>query len=156
MPVYPSLMAVHPRKTIREKIVTLLTAGVTSAAGRVYDSRDKQPIQTAPFVVVRTTADESLAGDIINLALPRHQRQLTVEIDVVDTERPSSGTLAGDADDLAREIEETLSVNPTLDGLALSCLYSVSILEEGLEVDPPAYRVGMTYLVLYEDALGAP
>ena len=146
-------MAVHPRKSIREKIVSLLSAGgaVPSAGGRIYDSRI-QPIATAPFVVVRITEDEP-EEPFVGLSVPTYMRVLTVEIDCVDTERPSSGTLAGDCDDLAREVEIALQANLTLDGLALSCLLGGSILEESGEVDPPAYRCQLTYEVRYEDTV---
>ena len=143
----------HPRKTIREKIVTLLTTGVTLASGRVYDSRT-QPVLTAPFVIVRTILDEPQADEFIGLSTPDYMRLLTVQVECVETERPSSGTLAGDADDLARQVEETLADEITLGGLALSCLLAGTTLEESTEVDPPAYLVSLTYLVQYSDTLG--
>lgn len=143
----------HPRRTIREKIVSLLSTGVTLAGGRVYDSRT-QPVLTAPFVVVSVTSDDPQLDDFIGLSKPDYMRMITVQIDCVETERPSSGTLAGDADDLARQVEETLADKITLDGLALSCLLSGTTLEESTEVDPPAYQASLTYLVQYSDTLG--
>ena len=143
----------HPRKTIREKIVTLLSAGSSIAGGRIYDSRT-QPVSTAPFVMVRTVSDDPQTDDFIGLSKPDYMRLLTVEIVCVDTERPGSGTLAGNADDLSRQVETTLADQITLDGLALSCLLSGTTLEESTEVDPPAYQVSMTYLVQYSDTLG--
>ena len=146
-------MAVHPRKTIREKVVSILSAGgvVPSAGGRIYDSRI-QVVETAPFVVVRVVSDEP-EEPFIGLSIPTYNRVLTVEIDCVDTERPASGTLAGNADDLAREVEIALQGNITLDNLALSCLLQSSILEESGEVDPPAYRVQLIYQIRYEDTV---
>jgi len=146
-------MAVHPRKTIRNKIITLLKAGVTSASNRVYDFRT-QPAQTAPFINVTTPSDEPDLEDFVGLSTPNYMRILTVEIHCVETERPSSGTLSGDADDFAREVEEALADNITLDGLALSCLLSTTTLEAGDEVDPPAFSVILTYEVKYSDTLG--
>lgn len=144
----------HPRKTIREKIVTLLKAESPAiASGRIYDSRI-HPVGTAPFVTVRTVADDPQVEDMIGLSKPDYMRLLTVQIDCVDTERPGSGTLAGNADDLARQVEEALADKITLDGLALSCLMSGTTVEESIEVDPPAYQVSLTYLVTYSDTLG--
>ena len=119
----------------------------------MYDSRT-QPVLTAPFVVVSVTSDDPQLDDFIGLSKPDYMRMLTVQIDCVETERPSSGTLAGDADDLARQVEETLADKITLDGLALSCLLSGTTLEESTEVDPPAYQASLTYLVQYSDTLG--
>jgi hypothetical protein len=147
-------VATHPRKTIREKVVTLLSAGVVGAGGRVYDSREKQPVATGPFVVVKTILDQSPPEDQYGLSLPTYQRQLELEVHCVETGRPTSGTLAGDADDLAREVEEYLADYVDLDGLVLTCLLTASTMEEGLDVDPPAFRVVLTYQVIYEDALG--
>lgn len=147
-------MATHPRKTIREKIVSLLTEGVSSAGGRVYDSREKQPVATGPFVVVRTLADDSPAEEMAGVSLPTYHRELAVEVACVATGRPSSGTLAGEADDLAREVEEYLADFVSLDGLALTCLLRSSTFEEGLEVDPPAFQALLNYAVIYEDRLG--
>lgn len=143
----------HPRKTIREKIVTLLKAGVTLASNRVYDSRT-QPVSTAPFVVVSIASDEPQEDDFIGLSKPDYMRVLTVQIMCVETGRPSSGTLAGDADDLARQVETTLANNITLDGLVLSCLLSSTMLEESTEVDPPAFSATINYIVQYSDTLG--
>lgn len=147
-------MATHPRRTIREKVVSLLTTGVTAVSGRVYDSREKQPVQTAPFLIVRTSSDDVPADDTLGLSLPIYQRTLTLEVDAVVAGRPATGTLAGDGDDLARDVEEVLADNIDLDGLALTCLLSGSTVEEGLEVDPPVYQVSLIYTILYEDRLG--
>lgn len=143
----------HPRKTIREKIVTLLSSGVTLAGGRVYDSRT-QAVATAPFVIVSIVSDDPNDDDFIGLSTPNYMRVLNVQVACVDTGRPGSGTLAGDADNLARQVEETLADKITLEGLALSCLLSGTTLEESNEVDPPAYQATLTYLVQYSDTLG--
>lgn len=147
-------MATHPRRSIREKVVELLGSGVTAVSGRVYDSREKQPVQVEPFLIVRTLSDEVPADDSLGLSLPIYQRTLTLEVEVVVAGRPASGTLAGAADDLARDVEEVLADNIDLGGLALTCLLSSSTVEEGLEVDPPAYQVSLIYTILYEDRLG--
>jgi hypothetical protein len=145
-------MAVHPRKTIREKVVSILASGVTSAGGRVYDSRT-QVVQTAPFVVVNSVSDEP-EEPFIGISHPTYNRLIIFEIDCVDTERPGSGTLAGNADDLSREVELALQGNLTLDNLALSCLLGGAIVEASEEIDPPAYQVTLTYFVRYEDSIG--
>jgi hypothetical protein len=147
-------VAVHPRRTIREKFVSLLDAGIPALTGSVYDSREKQPAGTAPFINVWTPSDESPADDSLGLSLPIYQRILTVEVLCVVAGRPASGTLAGEGDDLARDVELYLADYVDLDGLALTCLLSSSTVEEGLEVDPPAYQVSLVYIVLYEDRLG--
>tara|TARA_R110000796_G_scaffold83510_2_gene182655 strand:+ start:2355 stop:2795 length:441 start_codon:yes stop_codon:yes gene_type:complete len=145
-------MAIHPRKTIREKVVSILSSGVSSASGRVYDSRT-QVVQTAPFVVVNSVSDEP-EEPFIGLSHPTYNRVITFEIQCVDTERPSSGTLAGNADDLSREVELALQANLTLDNLALSCLLGGAIVNASEEIDPPAYQVTLTYFVRYEDTVG--
>ena len=141
----------HPRRNIREKVVSVITAATPAAGSRVYDSRT-QPVTTAPFVIVTTPAEEIL--DNQELGTPTFQRLLTVHVECVESGRPTSGTLARDCDDLAREVEEALAANRTLDGLVLYISLASTNMEAGDDIDPPAHSAVMVYEAQYLDSEG--
>lgn len=139
-------MATHPRRTVREAVVTLLT-GASVASGRITDSNPTAVQGTLPACDVWTPEDEFLRWHDFS---SRHfERKAVVTITCyVQANASAAATL----DDLCRDVEAAIESDVTLSGVAQTKVeYIGTSIELGDENDPKAARADISYAYQYLD-----
>ncbi|WP_455480091.1 hypothetical protein V4B17_03535 [Bartonella sp. B23] len=104
----------HPREKIRESFVSLLKAGKTTAAERVFNMRDFNfSVESMPAINVSTQNERLEEGHDYGL----RRRILTIDVECYATQEDGARCV----DHLAWEVEEIFHANPTLNNTVESC-----------------------------------
>jgi hypothetical protein len=139
----------HPRKLVRNAVVTMLT-DATAAGKRVDSSRvDPHKKSQLPAISVYTLHDEvdeeATAGNAPRERTHKLELQIQGYVDVSDT-------VADDMDDLAEQIEAVMEGDPYLDGTAGESMLTGTAMQvrepEGRN-DPLVGVVTLVYSVTY-------
>ena len=141
----PTPVVVHPRTTIRNKFVSLLT-GQTTAGSRVYNSRT-QAVSTLPALRVFTRSDEFVEWRHLDGGAHR-MVEVSVECLVSDN---NEATAAEECDDLCREVEKRMNSYPDVDGTALLRTLGSTDIEHNDNTDPPVVMGTVNFQVEYVD-----
>lgn len=150
-------MPVHMRTQIRDALVAALREGGVSGnswGSRVFASRRYPLARTdLPAILVYTLEESSGRDTARNL-----QRQLSVAVEAV-TE--ANGTLDAELDELCRQAEASISVDPTLGGL----VYDIELRGTQIALHPggadrkPEFETGgaaMAFLATYRTPVTDP
>tara|TARA_R110000824_G_scaffold82382_6_gene206494 strand:- start:1829 stop:2269 length:441 start_codon:yes stop_codon:yes gene_type:complete len=141
----PVLLVTHPRTTIRDKFLSLLS-GQTHAGTRIYDSRT-QPVSTLPALRIFTRDDEFIEWRSLGHAA---HRKVEVSIECLVSDNDESD--AADACDvLCRQVEVRLNDFPDIDGTALARTYNSTNIEFNNDTDPPVVMGSVVFDVEYLD-----
>lgn len=139
------------RKTIRDKLVAVITAGVSDfggsvnpALGRVFENRMK-PIWEAELPAVNVYGINESA-EIFNVAPREYKRTLAVRIDVVVKADENTDDAI---DALTRKIEKILFMNETLDGVVSDVVLGDTEMELDTDGRSLTGLARMTWLVTY-------
>lgn len=137
----------HPRKLIRQAVVTLLS-GATAADARVFKAREVSFKQSELPAVAVYTPDEEV--ETTRSTAPRElERTLQLVVEGV-TESGSPSDVDDAADDLSEEIEAALDADPTLGGTATDTLLVRTESDTFSQTGKNHGLVRLTFTVFYE------
>ena len=135
-------MANHVRQQIREKFGTTLT-GLTTTGSRVYESR-VYPLETVPALVIYTKSETS---EPIVIGTDRvMSRELSV---VVEGYAKATSNFDDTIDTISKEVEEAISADRTLGGLAKDTYIESTEIEYTGDGEQPVGYVSLTFLTNY-------
>jgi len=139
----------HKRKTIREKIVTLLKAGATSAGDNVFSNRAHALFATElPSIIVYSGDEDS---EFLNPPENRLKRTLDVFIELAIGQTTN---IEDEIDALCLEVEEIIKPKSELDRLYGNLVQSVELkkTETGIfeKADKVIGSAKLTYSFEYE------
>lgn len=137
----------HPRKLIRQAVVTQLT-GVTSAEARVFKARTVPFKQAELPALAVYTPDEEV--ETTRSTAPRElERTLQLVVEGV-TASGSPSDVDDTADDLSAQVEAALDADTTLNGTATDTLLTRVESDVFSESGKNHGLVRMTFTVFYE------
>lgn len=140
----------HVRKSIRDRIASVLDSGVALVSNRVYASR-VYPIDPSklPAITVYTGSE---ASGLNNIALGTSDlmRNLSVTVDcyVRITE-----TFDDDVDAICVQIEEAIASDFTVNGLAKDAVLTSTDIDFSGDAEQPVGVARMTFVVRYVTAI---
>ena len=119
------------RKNIRSALSTLLL-GNTSAGNNVFSNRIT-PVwnNELPVILIYSEEEDAVPRD---LRVSSYQRILNLTI---ECKAEANASLDDDLDDLASEIEDILSSNPSISGTSLGSVLTRTELELNAEAEKP-------------------
>jgi hypothetical protein len=134
----------HVRQQIRDRMQSVLLAGVTSTSGRVYTSRVYALSQLAlPSVTISFDSERS---SLITMGLRTMDRDVNI---VVDVYASATSDLDDALDDICVEVEESIAGDFTMNGLAKSCILTSTDLSLTGGSDTPIGVARLNYTVSY-------
>ena len=137
-------MANHIRQQIREKLGTTLT-GLTTTGSNVYESR-VYPLENAslPALIIYTKSETS---EPIVIGTQRlMSRELSV---VVEGYAKATSNFDDTIDTISKEVEEAISADRTLGGLAKDTYIESTEIEYTGDGEQPVGYVSLTFLTNY-------
>mgnify|MGYP001181139922 CR=1 FL=1 len=135
-------MANHIRQQIREYFGTNLN-NLTTTGTRVHETR-VYPLETLPALVIYTKSETSEPLVIGSDRLM--SRELSV---VVEGYAKATSNFDDTIDTISKEVEEAISADPTLGGLAKDTYLEATEIEFNAEGEQPLGFVSLTFLTNY-------
>lgn len=139
----------HVRKQIRDRVESILAAGVTLVSSRVYASR-VYPLTEANLPAVTVYAG-SEASDLRTMGAKTLSRELSLNVDAYVR---VTDTFDDDIDALAVQIEETIAADYTLNGLVKDAVLVSTEIEFDGEAERPIGVARLTYAIRYVTTIG--
>ena len=140
----------HVRKSIRDRIASVLDSGVALVSSRVYASR-VYPIDPSklPAITVYTGSE---ASGFHNMAsgIPDLMRNLSVTVDCYVR---VAETFDDDVDALCVQIEEAIANDFTVNGFAKDVVLNSTEIDFSGEAEQPVGIARMTFVVRYITAI---
>ena len=138
----------HVRKSIRDRIISVLSSGVSLVSTRVFGSRVYAITDAElPALTVYTGSESS---DRLSMGVSDLNREMTVEVDAYVK---ATDTFDDSVDAIAVQIEEAIAGDFTVNGLAKSAtLISTEINFSG-EAEQPVGIAKFTFAVRYVTAM---
>lgn len=141
----------HARQQIRERVATVVT-GLTTTAGRVYQSRIYNLEKTdLPCLLVYSRNEDSERDT--HTSTNGLARNLSI---VIEGYQKGASNLDDSLDTIAEEVETALGADPTLNALVKDQSIQASEIEYTGEGETPIGLVRMTFEVNYRTTTTAP
>ena len=138
----------HVRKSIRDRIVSVLTSNVTLVRTRVYGTR-VYPLNEAELPAI-TVYSGSEVSNRLNMGLNDLNRSLSVEVDIYIR---ATGTFDDDVDAIAVQVEEAIAGDFTVNGLAKEAVLTGTDIQFSGDAEQPIGVAKLTFIVRYVTAL---
>jgi hypothetical protein len=138
----------HVRKSIRDRIVSVLTSNVTLVRTRVYGTR-VYPLNEAELPAI-TVYSGSEVSNRLNMGLNDLNRSLSVEVDIYIR---ATGTFDDDVDAIAVQVEEAIAGDFTVNGLAKEAVLTGTDIQFSGDAEQPIGVAKPTFTVRYVTAL---
>ena len=142
----------HVRKQIRDKFVTILTAGVSLVSKRVYASRVYSLTQAKLPAITISSGAESSSLMTIGATMGAKSLNRTLEITVSIYEN-ANASLDSLIDAIAVQIEEAIGADFTLSGIAKQSVLTSTNIEFSGETEQPVGIATLTFSVQYVTSL---
>lgn len=137
----------HQRKTIRDAVASVLSAGNTIvAAGKVYSNRGLN-VWAEDLPVVNVTTDSETA-EVFETCNKKYQRDLTIVIEAVATQ-VGDATIDDTLDDLADKIERAMKADATWNGTVFDSSLTTTTLSIDADGEKFVGRAQLTYSARY-------
>jgi len=142
----------HVRKQIRDKFVTILTAGVPLVSRRVYATRVYSLTQAKlPAITISSGAESSSLMTIgATMGAKSLNRTLEVTVSIYENANASLDSLI---DAIAVQIEESIGADFTLSGIAKQSVLTSTNIEFSGETEQPVGIATLTFSVQYITSL---
>jgi hypothetical protein len=138
----------HVRKSIRDRIVSVLTSNVTLVRTRVYGTR-VYPLNEDELPAI-TVYSGSEVSSRLNMGLNDLNRSLSVEVDIYVR---ATGTFDDDVDAIAVQVEEAIAGDFTVNGLAKEAVLTGTDIQFSGDAEQPIGVAKLTFTVRYVTAL---
>lgn len=145
-------MMAHVRKQIRDKFVTILTAGVPLVSKRVYATRVYSLTQAKLPAITISSGAESSGLMTIGATMGTKSLNRTLEITVSIYEN-ANASLDSLIDAIAVQIEEAIGADFTLSGIAKQSVLTSTNIEFSGETEQPVGIATLTFAVQYITSL---
>jgi len=145
-------MMAHVRKQIRDKFVTILTAGVPLVSKRVYATRVYSLTQAKLPAITISSGAESSGLMTIGATMGTKSLNRTLEITVSIYEN-ANASLDSLIDAIAVQIEEAIGADFTLSGIAKQSVLTSTNIEFSGETEQPVGIATLTFSVQYITSL---
>lgn len=142
----------HVRKQIRDKFVTILTAGVSLVSKRVYATRVYSLTQAKLPAITISSGAESSGLMTIGATMGAKSLNRTLEITVSIYEN-ANASLDSLIDAIAVQIEEAIGADFTLSGIAKQSVLTSTNIEFSGETEQPVGIATLTFAVQYITSL---
>jgi hypothetical protein len=142
----------HVRKQIRDKFVTILTAGVSLVSKRVYATRVYSLTQAKLPAITISSGAESSSLMTIGATMGAKSLNRTLEITVSIYEN-ANASLDSLIDAIAVQIEEAIGADFTLSGIAKQSVLTSTNIEFSGETEQPVGIATLTFSVQYVTSL---
>ena len=142
----------HVRKQIRDKFVTILTAGVSLVSKRVYATRVYSLTQAKLPAITISSGAESSSLMTIGATMSAKSLNRTLEITVSIYEN-ANASLDSLIDAIAVQIEEAIGADFTLSGIAKQSVLTSTNIEFSGETEQPVGIATLTFSVQYVTSL---
>lgn len=142
----------HVRKQIRDKFVTILTAGVPLVSKRVYATRVYSLTQAKLPAITISSGAESSGLMTIGATMGTKSLNRTLEITVSIYEN-ANASLDSLIDAIAVQIEEAIGADFTLSGIAKQSVLTSTNIEFSGETEQPVGIATLTFAVQYITSL---
>lgn len=142
----------HVRKQIRDKFVTILTAGVSLVSKRVYATRVYSLTQAKLPAITISSGAESSSLMTIGATMGAKSLNRTLEITVSIYEN-ANASLDSLIDAIAVQIEEAIGADFTLSGIAKQSVLTSTNIEFSGETEQPVGIATLTFSVQYITSL---
>lgn len=142
----------HVRKQIRDKFVTILTAGVSLVSKRVYATRVYSLTQAKLPAITISSGAESSSLMTIGATMGAKSLNRTLEITVSIYEN-ANASLDSLIDAIAVQIEEAIGADFTLSGIAKQSVLTSTNIEFSGETEQPVGIATLTFAVQYITSL---
>ena len=142
----------HVRKQIRDKFVTILTAGVPLVSKRVYATRVYSLTQEKlPAITISSGAESSSLMTIgATMGAKSLNRILEITVSIYENANASLDSLI---DAIAVQIEEAIGADFTLSGIAKQSVLTSTNIEFSGETEQPVGIATLTFSVQYITSL---
>jgi hypothetical protein len=139
----------HVRKSIRDRMESILKTGVTSVSNRVYASR-VYPL-TGPDLPALAVYTASESSGLQTMGVRTLARELSLSVDAYVR---VNDTFDDTIDALCVEIEETIAADYTLNGLVKDTILTSTEIDFDGEAERPVGVARLTYTIRYVTTIG--
>lgn len=139
----------HVRKSIRDRMESILKTGVTSVSNRVYASR-VYPL-TGPDLPALAVYTASESSNLQTMGVRTLARELSLNVDAYVR---VNDTFDDTIDALCVEIEETIAADYTLNGLVKDTILTSTEIDFDGEAERPVGVARLTYTIRYVTTIG--